>query len=43
MEKHDDYISGPHHYCLHFICGFVFGVFVGASLIGWLFDSSIVT
>ncbi len=43
MEKRDDYISGPHHYWLHFICGCVFGAFVGASLIGWLSDSSIVT
>jgi hypothetical protein len=43
MEKTDDYICGPHHYCPHFICGFIFGAFVGASLVGWLFDSLIAT
>jgi hypothetical protein len=41
MEKKDDYISGPHHYWPHFVCGFVFGAFVGASLSTWILDSSV--
>ena len=32
MKARDDYISGPHHYWTHFICGFVVGAAFGAWL-----------
>ncbi len=36
MKKHDDYISGPHHYWIHFGAGLVFGAGPGLSIAGWL-------
>jgi hypothetical protein len=39
MKKQDDYIAGPHSYWIHFWCGLVFGVFLGAWM-GWNFFSS---
>lgn len=30
MDKHDDYVSGPHHYWPHFFAGLGFG-----ALFGW--------
>lgn len=32
MQKHDDYIAGPHRYWIHFWCGLAFGAMVG----GWI-------
>lgn len=40
MKQCDDYISGAHHYWLHFVCGLLFGAAIG-SWIGWqLFDGA---
>jgi hypothetical protein len=36
MKKHDDYISGPHHFWIHFWCGLLFGGLVSAW-ISWQF------
>jgi hypothetical protein len=42
MKKHDDYISGPHHFWIHFWCGLVFGGLT-SLWIGWsLFESTAV-
>ncbi|MBA2732284.1 MAG: hypothetical protein H0U54_05280 [Acidobacteria bacterium] len=41
MKKHEDYISGPHHFWMHFWFGLVFGGALGAWL-GWqLFESAV--
>jgi uncharacterized membrane protein len=37
MNQRDDYISGPHNYWVHFVCGFIFGALVGAWFGRWLF------
>ena len=39
MKQKDDYISGPHNYWVHFVCGFAFGVFVGGLFARWLVGS----
>jgi hypothetical protein len=39
MQKHDDYISGPHHFWIHFWCGLVFGGVVN-TWIRWSFFES---
>jgi hypothetical protein len=37
--KKDDYVSGAHHYWVHFWCGLVFGAGLGAGISWDLFDS----
>ena len=39
MKKHDDYISGPHHFWIHFWCGLVFGGVVCAWISRQLFET----
>lgn len=41
MEKKDDYISGTHHYWIHFICGFLFGAAIGAYVTSTFLDNSL--
>ena len=39
MKKHDDYVSGPHDFWTHFVCGFIFGALAG-TVMGWtLFEN----
>jgi hypothetical protein len=40
MKKHDDYISGPHHFWIHFWCGLVFGAIVSTWVSCSLFEST---
>jgi hypothetical protein len=41
MKKHDDYVSGPHHYWMHFLGGFLFGAGLAAWIASWLFNSGL--
>jgi hypothetical protein len=41
MNREDDYISGPHHYWVHFACGFIFGVVAGWEICRWLFSDNL--
>jgi hypothetical protein len=41
MKKHDDYVSGPHDYWIHFVSGGVFGAGVGAWIGGGLFGGAL--
>jgi len=38
MKKHDDYVSGPHSYWIHFWCGLFFGAGIGAWIGRGFFD-----
>jgi hypothetical protein len=38
--KRDDYISGPHHFWIHFWCGLVVGAGLGVRISWALFDSA---
>jgi hypothetical protein len=35
----DEYISGPHHFWIHFWCGLVVGALIGGAWSWRLFDS----
>ncbi len=41
MNQKDDYISGPHNYWFQFVCGFLFGAFLGGWLCRWLFSGPV--
>jgi hypothetical protein len=38
LNKHNDYIAGPHSGRLHFVFGFVFGAGATAGLLYWYCD-----
>ena len=40
MKKHDDYISGSHHFWIHFWCGLVLGGLLGFGISWQLFEST---
>ena len=40
MKKHDDYISGPHHFWIHFWSGLMFGGLLSLWCSWRLFDST---
>src|SRR5262245_29672847 len=42
MNQKDDYASGPHHYWLQFVCGFIFGAFLGGGFARWMFSNLLV-
>ncbi|HEY9171842.1 MAG TPA: hypothetical protein VI136_06120 [Verrucomicrobiae bacterium] len=39
MKQHEDYVSGPHKYWLHFFGGFVLGLLLGYCFFRDLFES----
>ncbi len=38
MKEQDDYVSGPHHYWIHFGFGAIFGAGIGVCIGWWDFD-----
>jgi hypothetical protein len=42
MKQHDDYVSGSHHYWMHFVCGFIFGGGLGGWIAYCISDSGLI-
>jgi ABC-type amino acid transport system permease subunit len=42
MKHHNDYVSGPHHYWTHFVCGCFFGGGLGAYVANNYFESGFI-
>ena len=40
MKQHEDCISGPHKYWIHFFCGLAIGALLGWWFFGGFFDSA---
>jgi len=41
MKQHEDYVSGPHNYWIHFFSGLVLGILLGYWWFGDFFDSAV--
>jgi prolipoprotein diacylglyceryltransferase len=39
MKPRHDYFTGPHHFGMHFWCGLVFGIGLGALWTSYLFEN----